>query len=124
MTNPRPWSIEELHEGDVRGLTRGPYADQRVVHRVPTAAQQLDVQWRSTDKWTRALIKELIRLGYDVANITPELVYLTNVGRLALTVVLRVDSRVTGLTVARVTIGHASRTPRQATLWLRKRAPR
>jgi hypothetical protein len=98
----------------------------RVVKRVPTVKQQTDRQWRSQERWTRELMREVARLDYDVRSIVPSgdgpvRVYLENVGAKALSLVLRVEP---DGHVSRVACGRESWTARQAALWLRKRSPR
>jgi len=133
----REWDIRELAAHDVLRLggtdrTDNPHAPtgrrdlgERVVRRVPTTREQIDSTWRSSDRWTKELVRELARLGYDVESMVAERVYLTNVGRAGATVVLRVNyERTDGIEVERVAIGRADLTARQATLALRRRAAR
>lgn len=102
----------------------------RIIRRIPTEKQQNDQAWRSTDRPTRQVLRELGRLGYDIASVTPNdevddeaavRIYLRDVGAKGLNVVLRValDGRIT-----RVAVGRESFTARQALPWLRKRAAR
>jgi hypothetical protein len=101
----------------------------RIVKRIPTAKEQADVQWRAQDNWTRELMREVARLGYDVRSIVPAegegptavRMYLENVGALALSLVLRIE---TDGHVSRVASGRRSMTARQAALWLHTRSPR
>ena len=74
----REWDIRELAAHDVLRLggtdrTDNPHAPtgrrdlgERVVRRVPTTREQIDSTWRSSDRWTKELVRELARLGYDV----------------------------------------------------------
>lgn len=111
------------------------WLEARIIRRVPTAKQQTDIAWRATDRWTREVLREIGRLGYDVTSWTSDddppvgRVYLGHVGAKDLTMVLRVvpdgDDRIR---VERVMCaphsGHSGWTARQAALWLPKRASR
>lgn len=132
----RPWLPEEMYLMNARGLGREglPATGPRVVASIPTAKEQRDMEWRSTEKWTRETIREIMRLGFEVDNVTPDLdsrdpgstrVYLSGVGRSGMFLVLRAcsDSQ-DGILIKRVTFGTQSWTARQAALWLRKRAAR
>jgi len=105
----------------------------RIIRRLPTVREQDDRLWREEEKWTREVMRELGRLGFDYGPIqTIERgdepgdnavvrLYLKDVGARRITVVLRVraDGRIT-----RVGSGGNSWTARQAALWLHKRSPR
>jgi hypothetical protein len=103
----------------------------RILKRIPTVKQQDDKAWREQPNWTREVLHELGRLGYDLDAAVPidaeddataaVRLHMSNVGARALTVVVRVS---TGGEVQRVAIGQDSFTARQAALWLHKRAPR
>jgi hypothetical protein len=139
MTNPRrarDWDILELDAGDARRIRR----ESRTIHRIPTLKEQRDAAWRSTDKWTREAVREILRLGFDVACDSGDFsyldlvveghgemtrVYLTNVGRTRMTLTLCADAdEQGGIIIRRVLFGDLSWTARQAALWLRKRSPR
>jgi len=123
MTNrSRPWDIRELDAGDARRLGR-------VIRRIPTAEEQAiadaNVQWRSTDKWTRALLCEVGRLGFEKTGIGEDgRVYVIGVGQGRMILVLTADVDATGLTVQRVTFGRESWTAQEATAWLKQRTAR
>jgi len=133
----RPWDILELAEGDVfkRGLRsvdgtfpvavkkKSRKSGQRVVRKVPTLAEQTSALFRQSSRWTREVIRELARLGADIASITDTHVYLINVGRNKMTITIRHTGEFP-VEIARVTFGRESWTARQAALWLRKRATR
>jgi hypothetical protein len=105
----------------------------RIIKRIKTAKQQTDSEFRAQDKWSREVIRELTRLGYDPdpAVRTPDdddgdsavgRVYFTGVGARQLTVVVRTEKDTAR--ILRVTVGRESMTARQAALWLHKRAAR
>lgn len=94
----------------------------RIIRRIPTEADRNNAAWRSLNKWTRELLRELGRLGYDVTGEVDDHTYLTNVGRAAMTLVLRAD--LTTGDIQRVSYGQHSWTARQATLALRRKAAR
>lgn len=104
----------------------------RIIKRIATAKQQADARWRSGDKWSREVTRELARLGYDVdesqtvkaVDDEPGRTYFTNVGARALTVVVTSEAAGPTYRILRVTIGRETFTARQAALWLHKRSPR
>jgi hypothetical protein len=119
----RPWDVRELAAGDV---LRRSHRAERVVRRVPTEAEAVTAAWRSSDRWSQAVIRELDRLGHDSFSFgQPGQIYVTGVGRTGFTLAIRFDVeglKVDDFTVLRVTFGREVWTARQAALWLRKRA--
>lgn len=116
----RPWDIRELHAGDARRL----HPPTRIVRRVPTAAEQDEQVWRTSDAGTRELMRVLARLGYTIAAILPAEVHLTGVGAEQFAVILRADLDGTRIRVRQVGIGGDTLTVRQATDRLRHRTAR
>lgn len=104
----------------------------RIVRRIPTIQEQQADAWRAQERWTRELMRELARVGYDIVGnqvTDPDdepadsavRLYLDHVGAENMSMILRVS---VGGRVTRVLCGKDSFTARQAALWLRKRAPR
>lgn len=128
-TGPRPWDVRELAAGDVRGIRRRPADGQRVVGRITGPAEGATTAWRSTDRWSRAVIRELDRLGHDPFTVGQRAgqIYATGVGRARMTLVITFDVegfQVDDFTILRVTFGRETWTARQAALWLKARAAR
>jgi hypothetical protein len=133
---PRPWSVEEMHVGNV--LRRHPIGGH-VVKRILTVDERRQADWLATEPHTRELLRELYRLGCDVAGDTDNgCVMLTGVGRANLTLFLvhTIDGE-TPVSVTRVFYGPISapeirgekppqrgHTALQAAAWLSRRAAR
>jgi hypothetical protein len=167
---PRPWNILELAAGNALGhpgndgdetapIPTGrrvvdpddddtvPPTGRRVVNtgtrtvrRIPTAAEQNTTAWRSTDRWTREVVRQIARLGgvvaadsadWGFADLSPTesaenliRVYLVRVGRSDMSLTLSIVEAAGGIVVRRVQFGERSFTARQAALWLRQRVAR
>src|SRR4051812_27270956 len=113
--------------------SRRPYRMVRSIRTVPTFKPPEHAEFRAYDKWSKELLRELARLGYTInswgytepPDPVGSHIYLTDVGRSGLTIVLRaVTSGLDGIRIERVAVGRESFTARQAALWLRKRASR
>ncbi len=128
-TEPRAWSVTELAPGDARGLTgrkpRTAAEGTRHLTVVPEQPSSNIDAWATTDDRTRDLLREIGRLGYSEAREgIGGAVLVEGVGDAYLTLILVGDIDADGVHVARVVFGGTDWTPRQMTLWLRKRAAR
>lgn len=104
----------------------------RTVRRVPTAAERMTALFRQADRNTRAIVRELARLGYDIADDVPAAagdqadsrIYLTNVGRGRFLLVLTLAADGDTVRIPSVTFGRDTMQPTPAARWLKAREAR
>ncbi len=145
--NPRPWDILDLAEGygstdgamppgepAPRGLTATPprrHRAARTIRRIPTAQEVITELFRDADRWTRSVIRELARLGYDAEQDHPvpdgevySRLYLTNVGAGGMILVLSLTPAGQTVEIVSVTFGDTTWTAREAARFLKARKAR
>ncbi len=138
--NPRPWDILDLAEGYNSTDGTMPPPDAAVIPlrhapsvrgRVPATRQALDRLVKDSDRWTRAVIRELARLGYDLADDTPLMegetysqIRLTGVGAGSMILTLALAPAGETVEVSSVTFGDTTWTAREAARWLKAREAR